>query len=115
MLLPKRPQSAPDASQVDRRYVTASPRQSASPGARGGTGTRPRYGRASRHNYETYLPYGRMAVTVVAPCLLGCRVPTRQRAVRRGTRTDPIATYLCRHYHEVAASSDEESNVIADS
>jgi hypothetical protein len=33
--------------------------------------------RASRGDYRTRLPHGHVAVAMVAPCLLGCRVPTR--------------------------------------
>ena len=64
---------------------------------------------------ERIWPLGHVAVAMFAPCLLGCRVPTRQRTVRCGTRTGPIATYLGRHYYEVAASSDRKSNRAADS
>ncbi len=51
------------------------------------TETHPARRHASRERYGTYLPPERTIATMFAPRLLGCRIPTRQRAVRRGTRT----------------------------
>ena len=80
-----------------------------------GTGTRLACGHVSRGYYGTYLAAWAHGGRDV--CSMFARL-SRSNPVARGTvrhRDGATATYLRRHYHEVAASSDGESNRAADS